>query len=114
MRPDPERARELRRQQTDPEAYVWSQLRNRRFHQFKFRRQVPIGAFIADFVCVESRLIVEIDGGQHTRQRGYDRSRTEFLEREGYRVIRFWNCDIQDDWDTVAEAIWTALQQSEK
>lgn len=104
------RARELRKRMSDAEAFVWSQLRNRRFHQFKFRRQVPVGSFIADFACPDRFLIIELDGGQHSLQKKYDKARTKQLEQLGYRVIRFWNYEVLEDWDTVAEVIWNALQ----
>src|SRR6266436_5717158 len=94
-------ARELRQSLTDAERFVWARLRNRRFVQFKFRRQVPLGSYVVDFVCFEQKLIVELDGGQHTLQREYDAKRTLWLESEGFRVIRFWNHDVLQDWETV-------------
>ncbi|MGE3317585.1 MAG: endonuclease domain-containing protein [Planctomycetaceae bacterium] len=105
-----DRARDLRKNSSDAEAFVWSQLRNRRFHGFKFRRQVPVGRFIADFACLDRMLLIELDGGQHSLRRSYDASRDQWLASEGYRVIRFWNHEALDDWDAVAEAIWNALQ----
>ena len=103
-------ARELRRRQSETERLVWSRLRDRRFKAHKFRRQVALGSYIVDFVCFDERLIVELDGGQHTLQRPYDAERTARLESQGFRVLRFWNHDVWKDWDTVAEVIWRALQ----
>jgi len=105
-----QRARELRQNQTDAEQFVWSKLRNRRFHGYKFRRQAVIGSYIVDFVCSENRLVVELDGGQHTTRQSYDATRTQCLFDQGYRVVRFWNHEVLTDWDTVEEAIWNALQ----
>lgn len=91
-----ERARELRRTMTDAERRLWSGLRDRRLEGLKFRRQVPIGAFIADFVCMDAMLVVEADGSQHhdEDQRWYDYRRTKLLEQDGFEVIRFDNPEI--------------------
>ena len=102
------RAQRLRREMTDAERKLWSALRNRQLEGAKFRRQQPIGPFIADFVCQERRLIVEADGGQHA-EREFDGSRTAFLESKGYRVLRFWNNDILKNLDGVAQTIAAAL-----
>jgi very-short-patch-repair endonuclease len=102
------RAQRLRRDLTDAERKLWSLLRNRQLGGAKFRRQQPIGSFIADFVCQEHRLIIEADGGQHAES-ATDAARTEFLERVGYRVLRFWNNDILNNMDGVAEVISVAL-----
>jgi very-short-patch-repair endonuclease len=93
---------------TDAERKLWSALRNRQLDGAKFRRQQPIGPFIADFVCQERRLIVEADGGQHADNIG-DTRRTEFLENKGYQVLRFWNNDILNNLHGVAQAIAAAL-----
>ena len=102
------RAQRLRREMTDAERKLWSALRNRQLDDAKFRRQQPIGPFIADFVCQERRLIIEADGGQHSTSAPDDR-RTAFLESKGYRVLRFWNHDILSNLDGVAQVIATAL-----
>ncbi|MEO5809519.1 MAG: endonuclease domain-containing protein [Sphingomicrobium sp.] len=102
------KAKRLRRDLTDAERKLWQVLRSRQFEGAKFRRQQPIGPFIADFVCQAHRLIVEADGGQHAGSES-DRSRTAFLEAAGYRVIRFWNHDILQNLDGVAQLIVTAL-----
>jgi very-short-patch-repair endonuclease len=107
-----DRARQLRKDLTDTERLVWSKLRNRRFAQFKFRRQVPLGNFIVDFVCFDRRLIVELDGGQHTLQREYDEKRTGWLKSQGFDIVRFWNHEVFQDWDAIEELIWRKLQQN--
>ncbi|NMM45549.1 endonuclease domain-containing protein [Rhodospirillaceae bacterium KN72] len=86
------RARALRRNATDAETKLWSRLRNRQLNGMKFRRQAPLGPYFADFLCRETRLIIEIDGGQHDPER--DQDRTTFLNAQGYHVIRFWNHDV--------------------
>ena len=96
-------ARELRKNMTAAERTLWSHLRNRQFQKLKFRRQVQIGPFIADFYCHELRLIIEVDGGQHTPPK--DRSRTEWLENEGHRMIRFLNNDVLKNLDGVFESL---------
>lgn len=90
-------ARELRKNQTISENKVWQLLRNRRFYNLKFKRQCPIGAYIVDFVCKEKKIIIEIDGGQHNENYNItnDIKRTKYLENLGYKVIRFWNNDVQ-------------------
>jgi very-short-patch-repair endonuclease len=87
------RARTLRATMTDAERRLWSVLRSRRLQGYKFRRQRPIGPFIADFACIEHRLVVEADGGQHLEGE-YDARRTAWLEARGWRVLRFWNNEI--------------------
>ena len=101
-------AQRLRRDLTDAERKLWSVLRNRQLHGAKFRRQQPIGPFIANFVCQEQRLIVEADGGQHA-ENPTDARRTAFLESKGYRVLRFWNNDILKNVEGVAHVIASAL-----
>ena len=104
-----ERARDLRRFSTDAEKILWSALRNRRVRGAKFRRQVWLNGFIADFFCAEARLVIEADGGHHAEQRDYDDRRAETLRRGGFRVIRFWNNDIMENLDGVVAAISEAL-----
>src|SRR5580765_2017448 len=84
-------ARGLRHQQTDAEEKLWRRIRNQHFSGFKFRRQFPIGPYFADFCCIKSRLIVEVDGMHHTQMREDDANRTEYLVSQGYLVLRFWN-----------------------
>ena len=88
------RARSLRREQTDAERALWRELRSRRLEGFKFKRQVSLGSYIADFMCFECGLIVELDGSQHLEQVDYDERRTRWLAAQGYRVLRFWNIDV--------------------
>ena len=103
-------ARRLRRNQTDVERRLWSALRGRRLALFKFRRQQPIGPYIADFFCSDARLVVELDGDQHgeIEHRKKDEMRTAFLEARGYRVLRFGNRDLIEDMQSVIEAIFVA------
>ena len=89
-----DRARELRRDTTDAETALWRRLRDRGLDGEKFVRQEPIGPYIADFVCRRKKLIIEIDGGQHSDQAERDEARTKHLEALGYRVIRFWNNEV--------------------
>ncbi|RWQ47372.1 MAG: endonuclease domain-containing protein [Mesorhizobium sp.] len=97
-------ARSMRRESTEAEDRLWHELRGRRLDRIKFRRQVPVGRFIADFVCAEARLIVEIDGSQHAGS-NYDLGRDAELKARGFRVLRFWNDDVLRDLDAVCDAI---------
>jgi GAF domain-containing protein/very-short-patch-repair endonuclease len=107
-----DRARTLRREMTEAEKRLWQILRSRQTEGCRFRRQVPIGAFIADFVCHEARLIVEIDGGQHDPAAAEERSHTRFLEVEGYRVLRFWNNEVLQNPEGVRQAIAEHLDRA--
>jgi very-short-patch-repair endonuclease len=99
----------MRSAPTDAEHRLWQLLRAHRFAGYKFRRQVPIGFYIADFVCFAERLIVEVDGGQHADAVG-DQRRDSYLARQGFRVIRIWNNDLFINEDGVAEMILSALR----
>lgn len=103
------RARELRRDATEAEDRLWYRLRSRRLGNFKFRRQVWIGPFIVDFLCMDARLVVEVDGSQHLDDAAYDDNRTAFLATKGYRVIRVWNNDVMQRMDGVLAAILDGL-----
>jgi very-short-patch-repair endonuclease len=103
-------ARDLRQSQTDAERKLWWRLRDRRLTEFKFRRQHPLGPFVVDFCCAEARLVIELDGGQHALQRNSDAARTEFLEAQGYRVLRFWNNEILTNIEGVLHRIVAALR----
>ena len=105
-------ARELRLNQTDAEASIWSHLRNRQLHNAKFRRQIAIDPYIVDFICTDHMLIIELDGGQHTEQNSYDETRTSFLESRGYRVLRFWNNDVLANTEGVLDMIMAELKKS--
>src|SRR5262245_48292532 len=96
-----DRARHLRRDQTDAERKLWARLRDRQLFGAKFRRQHPIGRFVADFCCAERLLVVELDGGQHATQREADRRRSDFFAAKGYRVIRFWDHEVLQEADAV-------------
>ncbi len=98
-------AREMRHEPTPAEDCLWQQLRNRGLQGFKFRRQQPVGPFIADFLCYECRLIVELDGDWHIGREEYDACRTDWLTSEGYRVIRFANADVKQAMEQVLECI---------
>lgn len=102
------KARQLRVAMTDAERRLWSLLRDRRLDGHKFKRQYPLGPFILDFACIEHHLVVEADGGQHVDNVD-DERRTAWLERQGWRVLRFWNNDILANPRGVAEAILQAL-----
>ena len=101
-------ARQLRKQPTDAETHLWSRLRRKQLDGFRFRRQVPLGPYVADFACLDARLVVEVDGGQHA-ERAADTARTAWLESQGYRVLRFWNNDVLGNADGVVETIRSAL-----
>lgn len=105
-------SRDLRRNMTDAERKLWQRLRSRQVEGQKFRRQHPIGPYVVDFVCLEARLIVEVDGGQHANRLPYDRCRTEWLEARGFRVLRFWNHEVLGELDAVAKVIWHGLSEA--
>lgn len=105
-----QQARALRQRMTDAERKLWRALRNRQAADFKFKRQVPLGPYIVDFLCFEAQLIVEADGSQHGEQKVYDQRRTAYLETLGYQVIRFWNYDILTNLDGVLCAIVEAAR----
>ena len=97
------RARALRRAMTDAEKQLWPRLRDRQVEGAKFRRQVPIAGYVADFACIEVMLVVELDGGQHTAER--DAKRTAALEHAGFAVLRFWNDEVLRSIDGVLAAV---------
>ncbi len=103
-------ARRMRNNLTDAEKKLWRYLRLKNIDGNKFRRQQPIGKYIVDFVSLEKKLIVEVDGGQHGEQITYDNERTAWLESERYRVLRFWNNEVLEDVEVVLEAIVKALE----
>ena len=100
-------SRQLRKNMTLQEKKLWSVIRNRQFFGYRFRRQFPIGQYIVDFICREKKIIIEIDGGQHNEDINvyYDNRRTEYLIAEGYKVIRFWNNDIDKNIGGVYEKL---------
>jgi very-short-patch-repair endonuclease len=103
------RARTLRKHSTPAERQLWRLLRHRHFRHYKFKRQYPIGPYIADFICYQKKLIIELDGGQHLEASGYDEKRSEFLRGQGYRVLRFWNNQVFEELDGVLEVILKEL-----
>ena len=106
------RSRHLRKNLTDAEQALWNILRSRQVSGYKFRRQVPIGPYIVDFVCFEIRLVIEVDGGQHMEREIYDARRTLWLEDANFRVIRFWNNQVLEDIEAVKDAIWSAVRRA--
>jgi very-short-patch-repair endonuclease len=104
-----ERAKALRTEMTNAERFLWFMLRGHRFAGLSFRRQVPIGPFIVDFVCQRHRLIVEIDGGQHAADPKRDQRREEWLRSKGYRVLRFWNTEVLRNRPGVLQTIIDAV-----
>ena len=100
--------RKLRGDMTDAEKRLWQRLRGRQMAGFKFRRQHPFMDFVLDFVCLETRLVVEVDGSQH-QDSLRDRVRDQRLHEAGFRVLRFWNNQVLEETDAVVDAIWAAL-----
>jgi very-short-patch-repair endonuclease len=108
------RARAMRHEPTDAERVLWQRLRRLPVEGSHFRRQATIGFYFADFACHRSRLVIEIDGGQHNEARGIarDAARTADLESRGYRVLRFWNNDVLGNVEGVMEVIHAAVRQA--
>lgn len=104
-----QRARALRKNSTDVERMLWQHLRAKRFSNWKFKRQQPIGFYIVDFVCFEARLIIELDGAQHADQLEYDAKRTAWLESQGFVVLRFWNNEVIENQEGVMQHIFNWL-----
>lgn len=102
-------ARTLRYEMTDAERKLWRSLRSKQVGGFRFRRQHVLGAYIVDFVCLEARLIIEVDGGQHAERKEYDQQRTVWLEQQGFQVLRFWNNEILQNVEAVLIVIGQAL-----
>ena len=105
-------ARALRHNPTEAEKLLWRQLRMWQIDGFKFRRQQPIGPYIVDFVCLEKRLIIELDGGQHAEQVEYDAERDAWLYEQGFTVLRFWNNDVLQNINGVKESILSKLEST--
>jgi very-short-patch-repair endonuclease len=103
-------ARSLRGNMTDAERKLWQRLRAHRFNNASFRRQLPIGPYVVDFACLQARLIVEVDGGQHGMES--DAVRDAWLMRQTFRVLRFWNNDVHSNIDGVMQVIADALAQA--
>lgn len=109
-----EKARQLRQNQTLAEQQLWQRLRNRQLQGYKFRRQYPIAGYIVDFVCLAEKLVIELDGSHHAdfEQQAYDVERTKVLQAGGFRVLRFWNHQVDNAMDTVLTHITQALTTS--
>jgi very-short-patch-repair endonuclease len=102
------RAKSLRNADNMAEALLWTELKGRKLNGYKFVRQFPIGPYFADFLCRERRLVVEVDGSQHSDS-AYDARRDEYVRAEAYSVIRFWSTDVIKDREGVLRSIHTAL-----
>jgi very-short-patch-repair endonuclease len=98
---------------TDAEKALWRVLRSRQVMGLKFRRQHPFGDYILDFVCLEKKLIIEVDGGQHGERAKEDETRTQNLLTAGFRVLRFWNNEVLQEIEAVKERIWRAVEEGQ-
>ena len=109
MKENLEKAKELRKNMTPQERKLWSILRNHKFYGFEIRRQYPIDKYVVDFICRPKKIVIEIDGGQHNDEKAieYDKKRSNDLNKLGYKVIRFWNNDI----DNNLEGVYKTLQK---
>lgn len=105
------RVRELRKNPTEAERSLWKELRFRQIGGYKFRRQQPLGDYIVDFVCFEKRLVVEVDGGQHSEQIEHDFRRDEWLKAQGFFILRFWNHQVLEEIEAVKEIIHNSLKR---
>lgn len=109
MREQTRISRQLRRKATETEKILWQRLRAKQLAGHKFRRQQPIGPYIVDFVCFEKKVVIELDGGQHDLQRERDQVRDDWLQGEGFRVLRFWNNEVNEKLEGVLETILETL-----
>lgn len=108
-----ERARALRRHPSKAQLTLWYHLRQRRLNNHKFRREHPMETYIVDFVCLEKRLVIEIDGGQHATQSSYDAQPTIWLQTQGYKILRFWNNEVLVNTDGVLAIIMKHLRSTD-
>ena len=106
-----QRARELRKTPTEAEQRLWQKPKRRQIGGVKFRRQHSLGPYIVDFACLERRLVVEVDGGQHVEQADADEQRTRWLESQGYTVLRFWNNEVLGQTEHVAQAVFDCVEE---
>ncbi len=104
-------ARNLRKTMTASEQQLWERLRKRQLDGYRFRRQTPLGRYIVDFVCLEARLVIELDGSHHHEQQDYDRERDLWMQAQQFQVLRFWNHEITHYQDRVLQQILLALHQ---
>jgi len=98
-------ARDLRKNMTDSERVLWFRISGRQIEGARFRRQQPLGSYVVDFVCLEKKLVIEVDGGQHTIALEADQARDAWLQSEGFTVLRFWNNEALGNIDGVLETI---------
>lgn len=112
MKPSIAKARELRKNSTDAERHLWQHLRLRQINGDRFRRQRPAGPYILDFVCLEKRVAIEVDGGQHNEADSRDRERDEWLRKQGFVILRFWNHEVLNQIEVVKEVIWKTLNET--
>jgi very-short-patch-repair endonuclease len=103
--------RALRKKMTDAEQALWRILRGRLIDGLKFRRQHPFGDYILDFVCLENKLIIEVDGSQHQNQAEHDEVRTQQLQKADFHILRFWNNEVLQETEAVKEKIWMAVRE---
>ena len=101
-----ERSRHLRKNMTIAEKKLWAHLRNKKFNHVRFRRQAVLGNYIIDFISLDPKVIIEVDGSQHADQVIYDQARTEYLSRFGYKVLRYWNNEVLNNIEIVLHDIW--------
>ena len=106
-------ARSLRRNMTDVERMLWAKIRSGQLQGFRFRRQHPIGNYIVDFICLELKLVIELDGSQHMDQQQYDMKRSQWLQNNGFKIVRFWNSDVLENFDGVMQTIQMHLPPSQ-
>jgi very-short-patch-repair endonuclease len=102
-------AKALRRRLTDSERLLWRHLRSKQIEGNKFRRQEPLGKYVVDFVCHEKRIVIEVDGSQHSIDKGIDKARDKWLKEQRYNVLRFWNNEVLTNVDGVLEVIRNTL-----
>jgi len=102
-------AKVLRKNFTDTERLLWKYLRTKQMQGCRFRRQEPIGSYIVDFVCQEKRIMIEVDGGQHSAEKERDNERDKWLEGKGYKVLRFWNNEVLANTEGVLDIIRDCL-----
>jgi very-short-patch-repair endonuclease len=107
-------AKILRKQMTDAERLLWRHLRNRGLGGWKFRRQYPVGPFVVDFICVEKNIVIEVDGGQHAESEELDKQRSAYLNKMGFKVLRFWNNEVLQETEAVLNSIFAILSDTGK
>jgi len=106
------RARVLRQHLTDAERRLWYHLQNRQLGGWKFRRQHPVGPFIVDFICLEKKVVIEVDGGQHAENEELDTQRSAYLKEMGYHILRFWNNEVLQETEAVLTTIFASLEDA--